>query len=143
MRVREGFEDLPLPSYATSGAAGMDLRAAVTEPVALAPGERKAIPTGIAIALPAGYECQIRPRSGLAIRHGISMVNAPGTVDEDYRGEIHVLLINHGNEPYTIERGSRIGQAVIARYERIEWQEVEALAESDRGEAGFGSTGTH
>src|SRR5512144_2491641 len=117
-RVRPGFEDLPLPGYATAGAAGMDLRAAVSEPVRIAPGERAIIPTGVAIALPHGFECQVRPRSGLAIRHGIALVNSPGTVDEDYRGEIHVLLVNLGSEPFTIERGARIAQAVFARYER-------------------------
>ena len=120
----------------------MDLRAAVEDPITLAPGERASIPTGIAIALPAGYECQVRPRSGLAMKHGISMVNNPGTVDEDYRGEIGVLLINHGDEPFRIERGERIAQIVIARYERIEWNEVNDLPESIRGEGGFGSTGT-
>ena len=141
-RIRQGFDDLPLPSYATGGAAGMDIRAAIQEPVTLSPGERTSVPTGIAIALPHGFECQVRPRSGLAMRHGISMVNNPGTVDEDYRGEIRVLLINHGDEPFTIERGERIAQIVIARYEQITWEHVEALPESDRGKGGFGSTGT-
>lgn len=141
VRVREGFDDLPLPSYATAGAAGADLRAAVDAPITLAPGDRAAIPTGIAIALPEGFECQIRPRSGLAARHGIGMVNAPGTVDADYRGEITVLLINHGSEPFTIARGERIAQAVIARYETIAWNEVQQLAPSERGAGGFGSTG--
>ena len=131
--MREGFEDLPLPSYASSGAAGLDLRAAVESPVVLEPGRRAGVPTGIAIALPPGYECQVRPRIG--------MVNAPGTVDEDYRGEIFVLLVNHGSEPFTIERGERIAQAVIARYERIEWEEVSSLPETGRGAGGFGSTG--
>lgn len=140
-RVREGFDDLPLPAYATGGAAGADLRAAVDTPMTLAPGERAAVPTGIAIALPHGYECQIRPRSGLALRHGISMVNSPGTIDEDYRGEIQVLMINLGAEPFTINRGERIAQMVIARYERAVWQLVESLAESERGAGGFGSTG--
>ncbi|MCE2503901.1 MAG: dUTP diphosphatase [Chlorobi bacterium] len=142
-RIREGFDDLPLPSYATNGAAGMDLRAAIEEPVTLAPGERASVPTGIAIALPHKFECQVRPRSGLAMRHGISMVNNPGTVDEDYRGEIRVLLINHGNEPFTIERGERIAQIVITRYEKISWEQIEELPESTRGEGGFGSTGTN
>jgi dUTP pyrophosphatase len=119
----------------------MDLRAAIESPVVLGPGERASIPTGIAIALPAGFECQIRPRSGLAARHGISMVNAPGTVDEDYRGEIHVIMINLGDRPFVIERGGRIAQAVVSRYERIEWEVVEALAASERGAGGFGSTG--
>ncbi len=140
-RIRPGFGDLPLPSYATEGAAGMDLRAAVDEPITLAPGERAAVPTGIAVALPNGFECQVRPRSGLAMKHGISMVNNPGTVDEDYRGEIHVLLINHGTEPFTINRGERIAQIVIARYERITWDVVDDLPQSGRGAGGFGSTG--
>ncbi len=141
LRVREGFDDLPLPTYATAGAAGMDLRAAVANPVTIQPMERAAIPTGVAIALPAGYECQVRPRSGLAIRHGITMINAPGTVDEDYRGELQVLMVNLGNEPFTIQRGDRIAQAVIARYERIEWDEQAQLETSQRGTGGFGSTG--
>ena len=141
IRIREGFDDLPLPSYATDGAAGMELRAAVDRPITLAPGERASVPTGIAIALPRGFECQVRPRSGLAMKHGISMVNNPGTVDEDYRGEIGVLLINHGEEPFTIERGERIAQIVIARYERITWEMVGELPESNRGSGGFGSTG--
>lgn len=140
-RIREGFDDLPLPTYATSGAAGMDIRAALTESLRLEPGQRAAVPTGIAVALPPGYECQVRPRSGLAMKHGISMVNNPGTVDEDYRGEIAVLLVNHGTEPFTIERGERIAQIVIARYERVAWEVVENLPESDRGSGGFGSTG--
>ena len=140
-RIREGFDDLPLPSYATSGAAGADLRAAIDEPLVLAPGERRGVPTGIAIALPAGFECQVRPRSGLALRHGIALVNSPGTVDEDYRGEIQVIMINLGSEPVTINRGDRIAQMVVARYERVEWNEVERLDESSRGAGGFGSTG--
>ena len=140
-RVRDGFDDLPLPAYATAGAAGADLRAAVEEPLTLLPGERRAIPTGIALALPPGYECQVRPRSGLALRHGISMVNAPGTVDEDYRGELQVILINLGSEPFTIDRGDRIAQMVVARYERVEWIETEELEASTRGSGGFGSTG--
>lgn len=140
-RVREGFDDLPLPVYATGGSAGADLRAAVDTPLTLVPGERAAVPTGIAIALPPGFECQVRPRSGLALRHGIGMVNAPGTVDEDYRGEIQVLMINLGAEPFTINRGDRIAQMVIARYERAEWQLVDSLTESERGAGGFGSTG--
>ena len=141
LRVREGFDALPLPTYATAGAAGMDLRAAVANPVTIQPMERAAIPTGVAIALPAGYECQVRPRSGLAIRHGITMINAPGTVDEDYRGELQVLMVNLGSEPFTIQRGDRIAQAVIARYERIEWDEQAQLETSQRGTGGFGSTG--
>jgi dUTP pyrophosphatase len=140
LRVRDDY-DIPLPTYATDGAAGLDLRAAIDEPITLAPGQRAAVPTGIAVALPEGFECQVRPRSGLAARHGIGMVNAPGTVDADYRGEIMVLLINHGSEPFTISRGDRIAQAVFARYERISWREVPELPESERGAGGFGSTG--
>ncbi|MEO5928823.1 MAG: dUTP diphosphatase [Candidatus Kapaibacterium sp.] len=141
-RVRDGFDDLPLPTYATGGAAGMDLRAAIDVPIVLEPGDRASVPTGLAIALPEGYECQIRPRSGLAARSGITMLNTPGTVDEDYRGEIQVIVINHGREPFTICRGERIAQAVIARYERVVWTEVERLNETGRGSGGFGSTGT-
>ncbi len=133
--------DLPLPAYETAGAAGMDLRAAVDAPVTLAPGERAAVPTGIAIALPEGYEAQVRPRSGLARRHGISMVNTPGTVDSDYRGEIQVTLINLGQEPFTLGRGDRIAQMVVAPVTRVAWDEVEALDETARGAGGFGSTG--
>ncbi len=142
-RVREGFDDLPLPAYATAGAAGADLRAAVASPVTLAPGERAAIPTGVAFSIPAGHECQVRPRSGLAVRHGITLLNSPGTVDEDYRGEIQVIVINLGEKPYTIERGERIAQALFARYERVAWRETEKLETSQRGAGGFGSTGAH
>ncbi len=140
-RVDASSSDLPLPSYATEGSAGLDLRAAVEEPVVLNPGERYAVPTGIAIALPPGFEGQIRPRSGLAFRHGIATLNAPGTIDCDYRGEIRVLLVNHGNQPWQIERGDRIAQMVIARYERVSWVEVDDLEETVRGVGGFGSTG--
>ncbi|HVZ41197.1 MAG TPA: dUTP diphosphatase [Candidatus Kapabacteria bacterium] len=141
-RVREGFDDLPLPDYATAGAAGVDFRAAVPSPVTLGPGERALIPTGLAISLPQGYECQVRPRSGLAARNGITMLNSPGTIDEDYRGEIMVIAINHGTEPFTIERGMRIAQGIFARYERIAWREVPSLEASERGDGGFGSTGS-
>jgi len=133
--------DLPLPAYETAGAAGMDLRAALDAPVTLAPGERAAISTGIAIALPAGYEAQVRARSGLARRHGVAMVNAPGTVDSDYRGELQVLLINHGQEPFTVARGDRIAQMVVAPVARVAWDEVATLDKTDRGAGGFGSTG--
>ena len=133
--------DLPLPSYETAGAAGLDLRAAVAAPVSLEPGERAAIPTGIAIALPEGYEAQVRARSGLARRHGIAMVNAPGTVDSDYRGELQVLLINLGREAFTVGRGDRVAQLVVAPVARIAWEEVEALDATGRGAGGFGSTG--
>lgn len=134
--------DLALPSYATALSAGLDLLAAVTEPVILAPGQRQLIPTGIAIALPAGFEAQIRPRSGLALKNGISLVNSPGTIDADYRGEIGVIVINHSDQPFTVERGTRIAQMVIARHERATWVEVDNLDETARGSGGFGSTGT-
>lgn len=133
--------DLPLPSYGTSGSAGVDLYAAVKEPVVLQPGERRLIPTGIRIALPPGYEAQVRPRSGLALQYGIGMVNSPGTIDSDYRGEIAVILINWGSEPFTIHRGDRIAQLVVAPVAHIEWDEQEQLPESARGEGGFGHTG--
>ena len=130
-----------LPDYQTAGAAGMDLHACVDAPVVLQPMERRMVPTGIAIGLPDGYEAQIRARSGLSIKYGITTVNGVGTVDADYRGEIGVLLVNLGVEVFTIEPGMRIAQLVIARYERAEWQEVEALDQTARGEGGFGSTG--
>ena len=134
--------DLPLPAYATPGAAGMDLLAAVAAPVTLAPGERALIPTGLAIALPPGYELQIRPRSGLALRHGVVLPNSPGTIDEDYRGELQVILLNAGTAPFTVERGMRIAQAVLAPVVRARWQPVAALDDTARGTGGFGSTGT-
>jgi len=131
----------PLPDYATALAAGMDLRANLTEPIELAPLERSLIPTGIYIQLPEGYEAQIRPRSGLAIKHGISIVNAPGTIDADYRGEIRVILVNLSNEKFTINDGERICQMVISKHERAKWIEVDILDETERGEGGFGHTG--
>jgi dUTP diphosphatase len=134
-------EDLPLPAYATAGAAGMDLLAAVAEPVTLAPGARTLVPTGLAVALPAGYELQVRPRSGLALRHGIVLPNSPGTIDEDYRGEIQVIVMNAGAEPFTIERGMRIAQAILSPVVRASWQEVASLENTSRGAGGFGSTG--
>ena len=135
--------DLPLPQYGTPGAAGLDLRAAVPEgsPVTLQPGERALIPTGLSIAVPEGYEAQVRPRSGLAVKHGITCLNTPGTIDSDYRGEVHALLINHGSEPFEVRRGERIAQMVVARYERAVWREVHILSETERGSGGFGSTG--
>ena len=133
--------DLSLPGYATEMSAGMDLLAAVETAVVLAPGERRLIPSGIAIALPAGTEAQVRPRSGLALKHGITVLNAPGTIDADYRGEVGVILINLGQEPFTINRGDRIAQLVIAAYTQARWQVVEALDDSARGAGGFGSTG--
>lgn len=135
-------KDLALPAYATEHSAGMDLLAAIDAPITLKPGERKLVPTGIAIALPDGYEAQVRPRSGLALKSGISIVNAPGTVDADYRGEVGVILINTSNDAFTIERGMRIAQMVIAPYTRAQWSEVIELPTSERGAGGFGSTGT-
>ncbi len=129
------------PSYSTPLSAGMDLRADLAEPVVLKPLQRLLVPTGLRIELPEGYEAQIRPRSGLAIKHGISLVNTPGTVDADYRGEIKVILVNLSSEDFTVNPGERIAQMVVARHERVEWEEVEELAESSRGEGGFGSTG--
>jgi len=134
--------DLPLPAYATAGAAGMDLMAAVAEPLVIPPAGRALVPTGLAIALPPGFELQIRPRSGLALRHGIVLPNSPGTIDEDYRGEIQVILLNAGDAPFTVTRGMRIAQAVLAPVMRAAWQEVDGLPSSLRAEGGFGSTGT-
>lgn len=130
-----------MPSYSTPLSAGMDLRADLSEPVTLKPLERQLVPTGLYIELPAGYEAQVRPRSGLAAKHGISIVNSPGTVDADYRGEIKVILVNLSTEDFVIAPGERIAQMVVARHERVEWEEVEVLEASERGEGGFGSTG--
>lgn len=130
-----------LPFYATIGAAGMDLKANLDSPVVLAPMERRLIPTGLKIQLPQGYEAQVRPRSGLALKHGISVLNSPGTVDSDYRGDIGVILINLSNTPFEIVHGERIAQLVIAKHEQITWTPVENLDDTDRGEGGFGSTG--
>ena len=134
--------DLDLPSYETEDAAGMDLRAAVTDDVVLEPGERALIPTGLAIALPSGYEAQVRPRSGLALRNGISLVNTPGTIDADYRGEVGVIVINHGAEAFTVDRGMRIAQMVTAPVTQASWLETDTLSDTARGAGGFGSTGT-
>lgn len=139
MRVGDRGEPLPLPTYATPGSAGLDLRA--DEAVTLSPGERRLVPTGIAIQLPEGHEGQVRPRSGLALRLGVGMVNAPGTIDSDYTGEIGVILVNHGTEAVRFERGERIAQLVVARYERATVVEVSALDETSRGGGGFGHTG--
>lgn len=130
-----------LPTHATAGSAGLDLRAALEEPVTLEPLDRALIPTGLYFAIPAGYEVQIRPRSGLAMKHGITVLNTPGTIDSDYRGEIRVALINLSREPFTIEPGERICQMVLTRYEQVEWVETEQLDDTDRGEGGFGHTG--
>ena len=132
---------LPLPNYASAAAAGVDLVAAVEAPLTLRPGERAAVPTGIALALPEGYEAQVRPRSGLALKHGIAVLNSPGTIDADYRGEIRVILANLGAEPVTLRRGERVAQLVVAPVSRIAWQPVADLPASRRGAAGFGSTG--
>ena len=136
-------EGLPLPSYQSAHAAGLDVVAAVLEdaPVALAPGDRALIPTGMALEIPVGYEAQVRPRSGLAIKHGVSLLNSPGTIDADYRGELMVIVINHGNEPFLVRRGDRIAQLVLAPVSHVEIAEVEELAATARGEGGFGSTG--
>ena len=139
---RVGPVEVPLPSYQTDGSAGMDLAAAIEAPITLAPGERRLIPSGLALEIPPGYEAQVRPRSGLALKHGIGMVNAPGTIDSDYRGPLGVLLVNHGQEPFVIEPLARIGQLVVARVERAELELVETLDGTARGTGGFGSTGT-
>ncbi|MBT4931946.1 MAG: dUTP diphosphatase [Rhodospirillaceae bacterium] len=135
------YDGLDLPAYATTRSAGMDLLAANDGPQSLNPGERGMVSTGIAIALPPGFEAQIRPRSGLALKHGIAVLNSPGTIDADYRGEIGVILINHGTETFIVERGMRIAQMIIAPVSQATWEEVSELTQSDRGEGGFGSTG--
>ena len=131
----------PTPAYATEKSAGMDLKADLPAPLVLGPLERAMVPTGLFIALPDGTEAQVRPRSGLAAKHGISVLNSPGTIDADYRGEIKVILVNLSNEPFTINPGERIAQMVVARYEQVAWEEVEVLDETERGDGGFGSTG--
>ena len=137
------FEGLQLPAYETDGSAGMDVRAAVPEgePMVLAPGARAMVPTGLSVAIPQGYEIQVRPRSGLAAKHGLTCLNTPGTIDSDYRGEIKVILINLGQEAFTIQRGERIAQLVLAPVTRLAWSEVDTLDETARGAGGFGSTG--
>jgi dUTP pyrophosphatase len=143
VKVLEHGRGLPLPAYASAHAAGMDLRAAVPEdqPLVLHPGDRRPVPTGLAVAIPPGFEGQVRPRSGLALRHGITCLNSPGTVDADYRGEVMVILINHGPEAFTVRRGERIAQLVIAAVAQASWREVAELDDTARGEGGFGSTG--
>lgn len=131
-----------LPQYATALSAGMDLRANIDTPILLKPMQRKLVPTGLYIALPEGFEAQIRPRSGLALKKGITLLNTPGTIDADYRGEIRVIVVNLSEEDFIIEDGERIAQMVIARYEKAEWEEVEVLGETERGDGGFGHTGT-
>ena len=140
LRLPHGH-DLPLPSYATADSAGMDLIAAVADALMLQPGDRALVPTGVAIALPPGFEAQVRPRSGLALKFGVTTLNAPGTIDADYRGEIGVILINHGREPVTIKRGDRIAQLVVAPVTRVLWDERATLDETARGTGGFGSSG--
>jgi|TARA_B110000196_G_scaffold294934_1_gene284309 dUTP pyrophosphatase len=130
-----------LPKYSTNESAGLDLRAELQSPIVLEPGQRSLIPTGLKIALPTGYEAQVRPRSGLAYKHGITVLNSPGTIDADYRGDVGVILINHGSEPFTIENGERIAQLIIAKFVQIDWDEVLDLSSTSRGEGGFGSTG--
>ena len=132
----------PLPQYATPLSAGMDLRANLETPITIQPGQRLLVPTGLYIALPEGYEAQIRPRSGLAIKHGITVLNSPGTIDADYRGEINIILVNLSEKPFTIEDGERIAQMVVARHDRAEWVETTVLDETQRGRGGFGHTGT-
>ncbi|WP_291199789.1 dUTP diphosphatase [Hyphomonas sp.] len=143
VRPLSHFSGLDLPAYETSGSAGMDVRAAVPEdaPVTLAPGDRAMIETGLSVAIPEGYEIQVRPRSGLAAKHGLTCLNTPGTIDSDYRGEIKVILINLGAEPFVIRRGERIAQLVLAPVTRLAWSEVEELGATTRGAGGFGSTG--
>jgi dUTP pyrophosphatase len=136
--AKQGF---PLPGYASEGASGMDIRACVEDPVTLDPGRIKLIPTGLALSIPLGYEVQIRPRSGLALKHGIGMVNGPGTIDSDYRGEIGIILINWGEAPFVIRMGDRIAQMVLSRVYRADFQNVEALDTTERGEGGFGHSG--
>lgn len=131
----------PLPHYATAQSAGMDLRASLPEPLVLAPMERRLVPTGLSVALPEGYEAQVRPRSGLALKHGITLLNAPGTIDADYRGEIGVIVANLSAEPFTIADGDRIAQMVVARHETVCWEAVERLDDTARGDGGFGHTG--
>jgi len=140
-RVRAAANPLPLPSYATAGAAGMDLLADIEEPMELLPGARALVPTGLVIEIPDGFEAQIRPRSGLALRHGITLPNAPGTIDSDYRGEVQVILANLGSEPFTIRRGDRIAQLVLAAIARAELREAVDVSATQRGSGGFGHTG--
>lgn len=131
----------PLPAYATALSAGMDLRAFIADPITLLPGDSCLVPTGLFMALPLGFEAQVRPRSGLAFKHGVTVLNAPGTIDADYRGEVGVLLINHGKKPFVINDGERIAQMVVARYEQVEWEAVDSLDDTERGEGGFGHSG--
>ena len=140
-RVSEDYKDLPLPAYMTAGSAGMDLSAAVSEPIVIAPMSSALVPTNLKIELPGGYEAQIRPRSGLAFKNKIILPNSPGTIDSDYRGEIKVIMMNIGAEPFIINRGDRIAQMIISEYKRVTWEESQSLQGTERGEGGFGSTG--
>ncbi len=140
-RISDEYKELNLPDYKTSGSAGMDILATINEEIQIESGKIALIPTNIAIELPVGYECQVRSRSGLAAKNGIFCLNSPGTIDSDYRGEIKVILANFGNESFTIKNGDRIAQLVIAKYEFVQWKEVNQLSDSNRGEGGFGSTG--
>jgi len=143
VKILDNAQDIDLPAYATPQSAGMDLTAAIDEPITLPPGQRTLVATGLSIALPAGFEAQIRPRSGLALKHGITVLNTPGTIDADYRGEIKVILANLSDTPFTVERNMRIAQMVVAKHETIMWNAVSDLNETERGIGGFGSTGTH
>jgi len=143
VRRKAGCEDLPLPRYMSEAAAGMDVCAAVEGPLVVRPGEVRLVPTGLYVAVPPGYEVQVRPRSGLALEHGLTIVNAPGTIDADYRGEVGIIVGNVGREPFTVTRGQRIAQLVVAAIARAEVRLVEALPETDRGAGGFGHSGTH
>ncbi len=133
--------DLPLPEYSTEGSAGMDIHASIEQPVTIDPGKIVMIPTGLAIALERGYECQVRSRSGLAAKHGIFALNSPGTIDSDYRGEIKIILANFSDVQFTVKRGDRLAQLVVAQYEKVEWEETDNLEDTKRGEGGFGSSG--
>lgn len=141
-RISDEYPDVPLPRYVTEGAAGMDIHAAVKDEVVIRPGETMLVPSGFAIELPHGYEAQVRPRSGLAIRHQVGILNSPGTIDSDYRGEVKIILTNFGANDFVVRRGDRIAQIIIARYERIQWDEVPRLQDTERGAGGFGHTGT-
>jgi len=140
-KIGNKFSDLPLPNYSSEGSAGMDIYAAVDQPEIIEPGGIALIPTALSIALDDGFECQVRSRSGLAIKHGIFALNSPGTIDSDYRGEIKIILANFGKQPFVINRGDRIAQLVVARYEKVKWELVDILPDTMRGEGGFGSTG--
>lgn len=140
-RISDEFSDIPLPHYTTEGSAGMDIRAAVSSAVTLAPGSIELLPTNLSVEIPTGYEIQIRPRSGLAVKHGIGILNSPGTIDSDYRGEVKVILFNFGKESFSIERGERIAQMIISKVYRAEIEETDSLAKTDRGAGGFGHTG--